>query len=126
MRRKLDLSPGDLEMVVLSHGHWDHTTGMAAWRRRSAGSQLPGAHPPRVLEPPAGRAERPRSDRAAVHQPGALEGAGFAIVERQQPSFLLDGSLLVTGEVDRTTDFERGALPARQAYRRRPLAARIL
>jgi hypothetical protein len=38
----------------------------------------------------------------------ALQGAGFEIVEERQPSFLLDGSLLVTGEVDRTTDFERG------------------
>ena len=39
----------------------------------------------------------------------ALEGAGFEIVENRQPSFLLDGSLLVTGEVDRTTEFEQGA-----------------
>jgi 7,8-dihydropterin-6-yl-methyl-4-(beta-D-ribofuranosyl)aminobenzene 5'-phosphate synthase len=37
----------------------------------------------------------------------ALEGAGFEIVEESQPSFLLDGSLLVTGEVDRTTEFEQ-------------------
>ena len=46
----------------------------------------------------------------------ALEGAGFDIVEQRQPSFLLDGSLLVTGEVDRTTDFERG-FPGHQADR---------
>ena len=47
----------------------------------------------------------------------ALEGAGFEIVEGEQPSFLLDGSLLVTGEIDRTTSFERGASPAHQAAR---------
>jgi 7,8-dihydropterin-6-yl-methyl-4-(beta-D-ribofuranosyl)aminobenzene 5'-phosphate synthase len=46
----------------------------------------------------------------------ALEGAGFDIVEQQQPSFLLDGSLLVTGEVDRTTEFERG-FPVHEAHR---------
>jgi hypothetical protein len=46
----------------------------------------------------------------------ALAGAGFEIVEERQPSFLLDGSLLVTGEVDRTTDFERG-FPGHQAHR---------
>jgi 7,8-dihydropterin-6-yl-methyl-4-(beta-D-ribofuranosyl)aminobenzene 5'-phosphate synthase len=39
---------------------------------------------------------------------GALEGAGFEIIEQQQPSFLLAGGLLVTGEVDRTSGFERG------------------
>ena len=48
----------------------------------------------------------------------ALEGAGFEIVEERQPSFLLDGSLLVTGEVDRTTEFEQG-FPVHQAYRNR-------
>jgi 7,8-dihydropterin-6-yl-methyl-4-(beta-D-ribofuranosyl)aminobenzene 5'-phosphate synthase len=29
-------------------------------------------------------------------------------VEERQPSFLLDGSVLITGEVDRTTEFETG------------------
>ena len=53
---------------------------------------------------------------------GALEGAGFEIVEQRQPSFLLDGSLLVTGEVDRTTGFERG-FPAHQADRHGRVAA---
>ena len=46
----------------------------------------------------------------------ALQGAGFEIVEERQPSFLLDGSLLVTGEVDRTSDFEQG-FPIHQAFR---------
>ena len=40
----------------------------------------------------------------------------FEIIEQQQPSFLLDGSLLVTGEVDRTSGFERG-LAIHQACR---------
>ena len=46
----------------------------------------------------------------------ALEGAGFEIVEQGQPSFLLDGSVLITGEVDRTTEFEQG-FPIHQAQR---------
>ena len=46
----------------------------------------------------------------------ALEGTGFEIIEQQQPSFLLAGSLLVTGEVDRTSGFERG-LAIHQACR---------
>ncbi len=33
---------------------------------------------------------------------------GFAIVEERQPSFLLDGAVLITGEVDRSTAFETG------------------
>jgi 7,8-dihydropterin-6-yl-methyl-4-(beta-D-ribofuranosyl)aminobenzene 5'-phosphate synthase len=43
-------------------------------------------------------------------------GAGFEIVENRRPSFLLDGAMLVTGEVDRTTEFERG-FPVHEAHR---------
>jgi len=38
----------------------------------------------------------------------ALEGAGFAITEERQPSYLYDGSVLVTGEIERTTAYEQG------------------
>jgi 7,8-dihydropterin-6-yl-methyl-4-(beta-D-ribofuranosyl)aminobenzene 5'-phosphate synthase len=33
---------------------------------------------------------------------------GFDIVERREPSFLLDAAVLITGEIDRTTGFETG------------------
>ena len=46
----------------------------------------------------------------------ALQGIGFDVIEERQPSFLLDGSLLITGEVDRTTSFEHG-MPGQQAFR---------
>ena len=38
----------------------------------------------------------------------SLEAEGFEVIERRQPSLLMDSSILVTGEVDRTTDFETG------------------
>src|SRR4029453_10508066 len=60
------------------------------WSRRRI--RFPGLDP----------AELPSTSRSA------LEGAGFDIVEERQPSFLLDGSVLITGEVDRTTEFETG------------------
>lgn len=46
----------------------------------------------------------------------ALEGAGFTIVEERRPSFLFEGSVLITGEVDRTSGFEPG-FPPQQALR---------
>ena len=48
--------------------------------------------------------------------PRALNGEGFTVVERREPSLLVDGCVLLTGEVDRTTDFERGMPPAHQAW----------
>ena len=46
----------------------------------------------------------------------ALTSEGFDVIERRQPSLLLNGSVLITGEVDRTTDFERGMPPAHQCW----------
>ena len=31
--RRLEIAPGDVDVVVLSHGHWDHTTGMDGFVR---------------------------------------------------------------------------------------------
>ena len=45
----------------------------------------------------------------------ALVDAGFEVIEEQQPSFLFDRSLLLTGEVPRTTGYEPG-LPPQQAW----------
>jgi 7,8-dihydropterin-6-yl-methyl-4-(beta-D-ribofuranosyl)aminobenzene 5'-phosphate synthase len=113
--RRLELSPGDIDIIVLSHGHWDHTTGMDGLVKQLGRANVPVLiHPEfwnrRRVALPSGPVELPSTSK------GALEGAGFEIVEQQQPSFLLDGSLLVTGEVDRTTEFEQG-FPVHEAYR---------
>jgi 7,8-dihydropterin-6-yl-methyl-4-(beta-D-ribofuranosyl)aminobenzene 5'-phosphate synthase len=115
--RRLELSPGDIDVVVLSHGHWDHTTGMHGLVSELGRAELPVLiHPEfwsrrRVAIPGREPVELPSTSKSA------LVGAGFEIVEQPRPSFLLAGSLLVTGEVERTTDFERGAAPAHQAHR---------
>jgi 7,8-dihydropterin-6-yl-methyl-4-(beta-D-ribofuranosyl)aminobenzene 5'-phosphate synthase len=106
--RRLDLSLTDVEVIVLSHGHWDHVTGMEGVARTLGRAGLPVMiHPEfwsrrRIRFPGLDPAELPSTSRSA------LEGAGFEIVEERQPSFLLDGSVLITGEVDRTIEFETG------------------
>jgi 7,8-dihydropterin-6-yl-methyl-4-(beta-D-ribofuranosyl)aminobenzene 5'-phosphate synthase len=106
--RRLGVAPADVEVIVLSHGHWDHVTGMEGLARELGRSKLPVMiHPEfwtrrRVRFPGLDPAELPATSRAA------LEDLGFAIVEERQPSFLLDGAVLITGEVDRTTPFETG------------------
>lgn len=106
--RRLGLSLGDVEAIVLSHGHWDHVTGMEGVARALGRRGLPVLiHPEfwarrRITFPGLEPAELPSTSRSA------LEGVGFEIVEEQRPSFLLDRSVLITGEVDRTTEFETG------------------
>ncbi len=112
----LELGLGDLQGVVLSHGHFDHAGGFAGLARLRGRSGLPlTVHPAvwtrRRLAPPGGTAfEMPTLSRAA------LEGEGFQVIERRQPSLLAGGSILITGEVDRTTEFERGMPPPHQAW----------
>jgi 7,8-dihydropterin-6-yl-methyl-4-(beta-D-ribofuranosyl)aminobenzene 5'-phosphate synthase len=106
--RRLDVDPRAIEAIVLSHGHWDHVTGMEGLVRVLGPTGLPVMiHPEfwsrrRIRFPGLDPAELPATSRSA------LEDLGFAIVEDRRPSFLLDGAVLVTGEVDRTTPFETG------------------
>ena len=106
--RRLGIAPDDVEVIVLSHGHWDHITGMEGLVRALGRTQLPVMiHPEfwnrrRIRFPGLEPAELPATSRSA------LEDTGFAIVEERKPSFLLDGAVLITGEVDRTTAFETG------------------
>jgi 7,8-dihydropterin-6-yl-methyl-4-(beta-D-ribofuranosyl)aminobenzene 5'-phosphate synthase len=108
--RRLAIDPADIEVIVLSHGHWDHVTGIEGLVRVLGSTRLPVMiHPEfwsrRRISFPGLTAEFPVTSR------GALEEMGFEIVEERQPSFLLDGAVLITGEVDRQTPFETG-LPA--------------
>lgn len=106
--RRLGIDPGEIEVIVLSHGHWDHVTGIEGLVRMLGPTRLPVMiHPEfwnrrRISFPGLAPAELPATSR------GSLEEMGFAIVEERQPSFLLDGAVLITGEVDRTTPFETG------------------
>jgi 7,8-dihydropterin-6-yl-methyl-4-(beta-D-ribofuranosyl)aminobenzene 5'-phosphate synthase len=114
--RRLELRLDAIEMVVLSHGHFDHTGGMHGVVRA-----LGRAAFPLVIHPEGWTKRRlsiPGREPLALPTPSrhALEGAGFDIVEEREPSLLLDGSLLMTGEVERTTEFERG-FPGHEACR---------
>jgi 7,8-dihydropterin-6-yl-methyl-4-(beta-D-ribofuranosyl)aminobenzene 5'-phosphate synthase len=114
--RRLDIDSKDVEAVVCSHGHYDHTAGLEGLAGQLGRANLPVIiHPEfwsrrRIVFPGRDPFELPTTSR------GALEGVGFTIIEEAQPSFLLDGSVLITGEVPRVTEYEPG-FPIQQAWR---------
>ncbi|MGB8220496.1 MAG: MBL fold metallo-hydrolase [Methanoregula sp.] len=104
--RQLGIDIATIEAVALSHGHFDHTGGLASVFC-GAGRQVPLiAHPDaflkRRMNGPKGTADLPRLD--AIE----LKKAGADILQRSGPSTLAAGHLLVTGEVERKTSFEKG------------------
>ncbi|HUV20007.1 MAG TPA: MBL fold metallo-hydrolase [Ilumatobacteraceae bacterium] len=105
---RLGIDATDIEAVVLSHGHFDHAgglEGLAKLRRRSG---LPiVVHPMVWSQRRLALPEMPAIEMPTVSK-RSLENEGFEVIERRQRSLLLDGSVLITGEVDRTTDFETG------------------
>jgi 7,8-dihydropterin-6-yl-methyl-4-(beta-D-ribofuranosyl)aminobenzene 5'-phosphate synthase len=113
---RLGLDVAAIEVVVLSHGHVDHDGGFPGLARLRGRSGLPlTVHPlvwsrRRFALPGQPPWELPTLSRAA------LEAEGLEVIERRQPSLLLDRSVLITGEVDRTTEFEHG-LPHHEAWR---------
>jgi 7,8-dihydropterin-6-yl-methyl-4-(beta-D-ribofuranosyl)aminobenzene 5'-phosphate synthase len=98
----------DVRAVVFSHGHADHHTGLEGITRQLGRRGLP-----LVLHPDAWRERRVVFPSGTeIHLPGPsqqdLDREGWQVVEEHGPSLLLEGAVLVTGQVERVTDFERG------------------
>jgi 7,8-dihydropterin-6-yl-methyl-4-(beta-D-ribofuranosyl)aminobenzene 5'-phosphate synthase len=113
--RALGADPAEIETIVLSHGHFDHTIGLNGL------AQQPGPLPPLICHPDVWLRRRvaiPGREpfELPVTSKEKVRAAGFEVIEGRQPSSLLDGALLVTGEIERTTEFEHG-LPVQQAFR---------
>jgi len=104
----LEVNPSDLRAVVLSHGHADHTlglVGMLQWRgERSL---------PLVIHPDAFRTRKvvfPDGHEIRLPPPNRadLEAEGIELIEELGPSYLLENTILITGQVPRQTGFEKG------------------
>ncbi|MEI2778797.1 MAG: MBL fold metallo-hydrolase [Tetrasphaera sp.] len=104
-----------IQGIVLSHGHFDHIGGLAGLAERLPRSGMPlTIHPyawtPRRLALEGSELRFPVLDKAV------LAAEGFEVIERRVPSVIVDGCVLVTGEIDRTTEFELGMPPPHQAW----------
>ncbi len=104
----LGINAGEIEAIVLSHGHMDHSGAL----KEMVQSMGPGAriilHPDvftsRALRLPSGTeiAFPPFPDREK------LASWGAEVVENKDPLLIADDTVLVTGQIPRTTDFEKG------------------
>lgn len=105
---RLGIDTADIEAVVLSHGHFDHAGGFPGLARLRRRSGLPLTVHPLVWTPRRVAVPGHPAFELPILSRRSLEGEGFEVIERRQPSLLLGGSVLITGEIDRTTEFETG------------------
>jgi 7,8-dihydropterin-6-yl-methyl-4-(beta-D-ribofuranosyl)aminobenzene 5'-phosphate synthase len=102
----IDLST--IQAIVLSHGHTDHTHGLDGFLDKLGIRRLPI-----LLHPDAFLKRRiVYNDNSILDLPPPslhdLEREGIELLVERGPSFLINGKLLVTGQIERTTDFEQG------------------
>jgi 7,8-dihydropterin-6-yl-methyl-4-(beta-D-ribofuranosyl)aminobenzene 5'-phosphate synthase len=110
----LDLSY--CELVISSHGHIDHAGGLVNIRSKmdeKKQEQKQNRQVPLVLHEDAFRNRLVKfQDGRIINLPAPnrsdLIQAGYNLVEKQSQSLWIEDSILVTGEIPRTNDFEKG------------------
>lgn len=104
----LEIPLADVQAIVLSHGHADHAMGLPGVIERLGIRSLPLVlHPDAYLER---KLVLPNGDEIHIPPPRKSDFAHeyIQVIEEVGPSMLVDDMVLVSGEVARTTAFEKG------------------
>jgi 7,8-dihydropterin-6-yl-methyl-4-(beta-D-ribofuranosyl)aminobenzene 5'-phosphate synthase len=105
----LEIKGNELHAVVLSHGHTDHTRGLLGFIKRYGRPKVPIVlHPDAYLK----RKNVQGDGHESEHFPPSrkdLESEDVQIVEERGPTMLIGDRALVTGQIPRTTPYEKGS-----------------
>lgn len=106
---QLGVNVEEIESIVISHGHMDHTGSLYGILDKIPGTIPLVVHPgafeyPRYTRTPDGSTRL--FPRTLVKD--ELEQKNVEIVESKAPTLIADDMIMVTGEVERTTEFEKG------------------
>jgi 7,8-dihydropterin-6-yl-methyl-4-(beta-D-ribofuranosyl)aminobenzene 5'-phosphate synthase len=97
-----------VESVVLSHGHLDHFGALVEFLKGAKKGIPLVLHPDAFLERALNIPDSGRLTDFPVLDKAALKKTGVVLREARDVSMLASGLVLVSGEVERVTDFEKG------------------
>jgi 7,8-dihydropterin-6-yl-methyl-4-(beta-D-ribofuranosyl)aminobenzene 5'-phosphate synthase len=105
----LEVKGNELHAVVLSHGHTDHTRGLLGLIKRYGRPRVPIVlHPDAYLK----RKNIQPDGQESEHIPPTksdLEAEDIELIEERGPTMLIGNHVMVTGQIPRTTTFEKGS-----------------
>ncbi len=104
----LEVDVADIQAIVLSHGHADHAMGLSGFVQRLGSRNMPLIlHPDAYLER---KIILPNGDESYLPPPrkSDLLREHIQVIEEVGPSMLIEEMVLISGEVTRTTSFEKG------------------
>jgi 7,8-dihydropterin-6-yl-methyl-4-(beta-D-ribofuranosyl)aminobenzene 5'-phosphate synthase len=99
----------EIEAIIISHGHMDHTGSLYGILEKIPGTIPLVLHPgafqyPRYTRTPDG--SKRLFPQTLVKKD--LEQKNVDIVESEKPTLIADNTIMLTGEVERNTPFEKG------------------
>ena len=105
---KLEVDPKEVETIVLSHAHMDHTGCLYPLLDQMTRPMTLAVHPdaflfPRFKEQDGKRRKFPRT---LIKE--ELIGQNVDLLETKNPTPILGDMVMITGEVERMTGFEKG------------------
>ena len=106
--KELEINTNEIEAVILSHGHMDHHGALKGFLN------LKSTPTPVIVHPDVFLKNRflVLSNGERIHFPAleekVLKKTRAQIIKNKSPYLLASGLVLVTGEIERTTDFEKG------------------
>jgi 7,8-dihydropterin-6-yl-methyl-4-(beta-D-ribofuranosyl)aminobenzene 5'-phosphate synthase len=104
----MEINARHLRAIAISHGHFDHYAGLEGLFRRHGRRKLP-----LVIHPEAWRDRKivfPTGNELHMPPPkkADLEKEGLEVIEERGPTLLVDNAVLISGQVERATEFEKG------------------
>jgi 7,8-dihydropterin-6-yl-methyl-4-(beta-D-ribofuranosyl)aminobenzene 5'-phosphate synthase len=102
----------EVECIVLSHGHYDHTGGLLAALKAIGRADMPVVIHEDVFKT-RGTANSDGTVRVYPDFPTREQLSKARLTETKKPLLVAGGTVLVTGEIPRETSFEKGYLQHR-------------